>query len=82
MEGNESNLTEAVIGVPLAKEEPDFDAERPDRETPRAAIEDAELPPETPDSGPGTVLLLMLSLAAAGAYVLSSQGRRAHSRNF
>lgn len=61
-EGNESELSEAVVGVPLAK------APAPQEERPQVEEKPSltELPPKNPETGAGTGILLALSGLGAG----------------
>lgn len=65
IEGNESELSEAVIGIPLEAEKEAAPEEfRPEEERPSLR----ELPPATPETGAGTGLLLALSGLGAAAF--------------
>jgi len=65
IEGNESEQSEAVIGIPLEAEKEAAPQEtRPQDERPALK----ELPPQTPETGAGTGVLLALSGLGAAAF--------------
>lgn len=64
-EGNESEMSEAVVGIPLAKESKGAEENRPSvDDTPKLNA----LPPSNPETGAGTGILLALSGLGAAAF--------------
>ncbi len=77
VEGNEGEQSEVASAITLAKEGTtitEADDVPTGEEDP--AISDSETPSETPDSGPGTTLLILLSILLSAGYL---GVRRAHA---
>jgi hypothetical protein len=74
IEGEEGEQSDAVLGVPTAKAENDSSETIPDTSD-DPEISSTEMPEETPETGPASAAMLLLSTLGSGAYMTARRRR-------